>query len=263
MSRLFIALVCLLYVALLTACHVDLSVEAPWMEKHIVVPLGGDAKPAEPQVTPGVMAGAPKSETEQVLHAVALHPLTDTVPFNRMTPVAAYVAPGCTPSDALANVSGLGDYAVLASLTRDITSTTPATYLDPSIARTLYRVGNDGADEIASSCPQSPVWLWQQIFYASSPLTTTPTLLTLSHSSDQVCAIPAGYTLNAFEQTTTGRGEWPELIYLQNRDDKYAVVFVAPLEDCGSGANCTFVHEVCKSIFEDGQWEKWCESLCE
>ena len=227
-------------------------------EKPTVIPL-----PAIP-VTPTVTLEAPVTTT---IHALDLRPLTNTVPVTQMIPITPHFVTGCNAKVALSKLPSSSDTIVLAGLAQTISSTKELKYLAADVPLILYRVAEHGAPVSSEMCPQAPTWLWQQMFYVSSTITTTVPLL-MSLPASRVCAIPdapGGYDLKTFERKLTEKNEWPDLLYLKNDNGQRSVVFVVPPPpgaSCTSGSGCEAWRQACQSIFSDGMWQQVCYSMC-
>lgn len=265
-----------LIAAMLTGCSFTVDLQPSWQHGAIRLHPHHDMEmPPTPTPTPTATPNAGvMTSTMSSVHPVQIldiRPLTATSPYSVTTliPVESirYVN-GCDVNQALKRaplpyVNG----TVLAALTY-ISGTVPVdgsavdnrAALAPSLSRTLYWSGATGPSTPA--CAPPATWLWQQIVLLpeqANPDTYTPRILVLPATA--ACEIGPGFSPRTFGNLAAGRGEWPQLLYLVDEDDKPGLLLLQQ-DTCDSGADCTAVRTICQSLFEDGEWRRWCQALC-
>ena len=263
-----------LIAAMLAGCSFTVDLQPPWQHGAIRLHPHHDAEmPPTPPATATPDAGAVTS-TLSSAHPVQifdLRPLTATASYSLTTLVpieSIRYANGCNVNQALNRaplpyVNG----TVLAALTY-ISGTVPLDgsaadnrgALAPSLGRTLYWSSETGPS--APVCPPPETWLWQQIVLLpeqANPDAYTPRILVLPATA--ACEIGPGFSPITFGSLAAERGEWPQLLYLVDEDGKPGLLLLQQ-DVCGSGSDCTSVRTICQSLFEDGEWRRWCQSLC-
>lgn len=283
MSRISLLIACSLLTMLLVGCSVTIDLQPHWRHSPLYFHT---EKGQQEQVieTPAVTMTHTVSNTSVVtdsnastvtiqgpIHIVDMRPLTTTSPFSLTALVdlesIGYVE-GCTVNRALGRApSSFNDSTVVAAITH-ISGTVPLNTDDgnsravfaPNLDRTLYWSSDTG--QTTPDCSPSATWLWQQIAVLpdqDNGVYATPAVLSLPATT--ACHITDAFTPEAFGTMLNNRGEWPDLLYVLDADEKPALLVLAQAQ-CEQPSGCTKVRTICQSLFEEGVWQEWCTSVC-